>query len=319
MEVTIIIFSFLAIFLLIISIFSSNTKKNEVNRLDKYFKGEDIIERKKEEKKSKNFKLEFISKGISNVKFLDGYKSQISTKLLKAHIFLKPEEFISINITSFSVAFFISFVLLSNVIISFVISIVAWMLPSIILDIKIKSRLKEINEQLSDAITLISNSLKAGYSFFQAVETVANEMDGPISEEFKTMQKEITLGLHTEKALENLTDRIDSDDLDLVVTAVMIQRQIGGNLSEILDNISSTIRERLKIRGEVKSLTAQGRMSGIIISILPPGLCGVLFMINREFVTVLFTDPIGIALTIFSVFLECLGIFFINKIVKIEV
>jgi tight adherence protein B len=211
------------------------------------------------------------------------------------------------------------FALTKSILFTVIASIIAWLFPTFILRARIKKRVKSLNEQLSDAIVLISNSLKAGYSFFQAVDIVAKEMTGPIAEEFALLQKEVNLGLTTEKALENLVARVKSDDLELVVIAVLIQRQVGGNLSEILDNISSTIRERVKIKGEVKTVTAQGRASGFIISLLPVGLGLILFVINPEHISTLFTDPIGIAILVFSVMMELIGIYFISKIVKIEI
>lgn len=144
-------------------------------------------------------------------------------------------------------------------------------------------------------------------------------MTGPMAEEFAQLQKEVNFGTTTEKALENLVTRVTSDDLELVVTAVLIQRQVGGNLSEVLDNISTTIRERIRIKGEVKTVTAQGRMSGMIIAALPPALGFILFLINKSHVMVLFTDPIGLIILGFSVFMEIIGIYFISRIVSIEV
>ena len=184
---------------------------------------------------------------------------------------------------------------------------------------KIKKRIKGLNEQLGDAIVMISNSLKTGYSFFQAIDMVAGEMTGPISEEFSILQKEINLGLSTDKALENLSARVSSDDLELVITAVLIQRQVGGNLAEVLDNISATIRDRVRIKGEIKTVTAQGRMSGWVISLLPAGLCLLIYVINPQYMAVLFTRPLGIMMLVISVFMELLGIFFISRIVKIEI
>ncbi len=182
-----------------------------------------------------------------------------------------------------------------------------------------KKRIKLLNNQLGDAIMLLSSSLKAGYSFFQAVDTVTKEMSGPISEEFVIMQKEVNLGVSTEKALENLVQRVGSDDLEMVITAVLIQRQVGGNLSEVLDNISTTIRDRIKIKGEVRTITAQGRVSGLVLSLLPIVLGVLVYMINPSHMQVLFTNPFGIILLVYSGIMELIGIFIIRKIVRVEV
>jgi tight adherence protein B len=137
--------------------------------------------------------------------------------------------------------------------------------------------------------------------------------------EFKQLLKEVNLGVNTESALENLTGRVQSEDMKLVILAVLIQRQIGGNLSEILDNISDTIRSRIKVKGEISVLTAQGRISGVIISLLPVALGFAIFLMNPAYITVLFTEPLGMMMTGASVVMQLIGIFFIRKIIRIEV
>ncbi len=295
-------------------------KHTAVLRLKKYINIEEIRdEKKKSVHKEYKVGLGIIAKGINNARFLDNYKKGVQFLLTRAHVLLKAEELITICLILFFVTGLLIFAVTSSVLFTIIASIIAWLLPTFILRARIKKRIKNLNEQLSDAIVLISNSLKAGYSFFQAVDIVAKEMTGPIAEEFALLQKEVNLGQTTERALENLVERVKSDDLELVVIAVMIQRQVGGNLAEILDNISSTIRERVKIKGEVKTVTAQGRASGFIISLLPVGLGLTLFVINPEHIKTLFTDPIGIAILVVSVLLELIGIYFISKIVKIEI
>lgn len=300
-------------------------KQNSIVRLKKYISIEEIREEKKKGSKHKEYKagLGIIARGVKDARFLDGYKKKIQLELQRAHILLKPEEYITICIILVLVLGTFTFVLFSSssmaIILAAIGGAVGWFIPAIYLKIKIRKRVKHLNDQLNDAIVLISNSLKAGYSFFQAVDIVSKEMTGPMAEEFTLLQKEVNFGTTTEKALENLVSRVISDDLELVVTAVMIQRQVGGNLAEVLDNISSTIRERIRIKGEVRTVTAQGRMSGLIISLLPPGLAFILFLINRDHISVLFKDPLGIGILGFSVLMELMGIYFIRKIVKIEV
>jgi tight adherence protein B len=300
-------------------------KQNPITRLNRYTNSIAIDGEGKRQSKQKEFKsgLSFIARGVKDAKSLDGYKKKIQLELQKAHILLKPEEYITVSIILFFALGLRMFILMSSstfaIIFAIIGGVIGWVLPSFYLKIKIKKRIRFLNDQLNDAIVLISNSLKAGYSFFQAVDIVAKEMTGPMAEEFTQLQKEVNFGTTTEKALENLVTRVTSDDLELVVTAVLIQRQVGGNLAEVLDNISSTIRERIKIKGEVRTITAQGRMSGLIIALLPPGLGFILYLINPEHIGLLFKDPIGIAILIFSVFMELIGIYFINKIVKIQI
>lgn len=294
-------------------------KQKNIFRLRRYIISDEIkTGRKNSIQREYKPGFNILAKGIRNAKFLDSYKRRVQIQLTRAHVLFKPEEYITVCIVAFFASALIMFTVTGSLLLAAVVSITAWMSPQLILKGKIKRRVKSLNEQLSDAINLISNSLKAGYSFFQAVDVVAKEMHGPIAEEFAVLQKEVNLGLATEKALENLVTRSSSDDLELVVTAVLIQRQVGGNLSEILDNICSTIRERVKIKGEVKTLTAQGRMSGMIISILPPALGVILYLINPEHIGMLFNNRIGISILVYSILMELIGIYAINKIIKIE-
>ncbi len=191
--------------------------------------------------------------------------------------------------------------------------------PFVLTQLKTAKRLKAFNNQLGDALVLIANSLRTGYSFLQAADMVAQEMRPPISTEFARTVKEMNLGVTMEDALGNLTRRVNSDDLELVLTAVLIQRQVGGNLAEILDNIARTIRERVRIRGEIRTLTAQGRISGIIVSLLPIGLGLVIFLLNPEYVKVLFTHPLGKIMLGAAFMGQLIGIIVIRRIVDIEV
>jgi tight adherence protein B len=180
-------------------------------------------------------------------------------------------------------------------------------------------RIRKIDSQLVDALILISNSLKSGYSFLQGMELVAEEAPHPISSEFRRMLRETNLGYPMDQALDGLSERVPSEDLDLVVTVVKIQRQIGGNLAEILDKIVHTIRERIRIKGEINTLTAQGKLQGIILTLLPPAMCIGIYMMNPEFMQPLFTTLMGKALLGAAFLLQMFGGFMIKKIVEIKV
>jgi tight adherence protein B len=200
-----------------------------------------------------------------------------------------------------------------------IMAVVGWVTPLFILNRNINKRLRTINNQLGDTIAVLSNSLKAGHSFFQAVDSVGRELTGPVADEFSKLQKEISLGVNTETALENMVSRVGSDDMELMVTAVLIQRQIGGNLAEILDNISETIRQRIRAKGEIRTLTAQGRMSGWVISLLPFLLAIAISMISPEHMKVLITSQLGIIMIVIALVMELMGILFVKKIINIEV
>jgi tight adherence protein B len=156
------------------------------------------------------------------------------------------------------------------------------------------ARLNAFNKQLPDTITLIANALRAGSSFLQAIEMVVREAQPPVTVEFGRVVREVNLGLAFDVALENMVRRVRSDDLELMATAITIQHQVGGNLAEILDSIAFTIRERVRIKGEIRTLTAQQRMSGYVVAFLPIGLVGVLFIIAPKFMEPMFMNPPGI-------------------------
>jgi len=171
---------------------------------------------------------------------------------------------------------------------------------------------------LGDALGLVANSLRTGYGFMQALDMVSREMPAPIAPEFGRVLKEMNLGLSTEDAMSNLTTRVNSDDLNLVITAVLIQRQVGGNLAEVLDNIANTIRERVKLKGEVQTLTAQGRISGMIIGGLPFALGVFIYVINPGYMQVLFTNPMGKIVLGVAFVSQVFGMLIIRKIVDIK-
>lgn len=180
-------------------------------------------------------------------------------------------------------------------------------------------RLNKFNSQIGDALVIMSNSLRSGFSFLQAMDMVRKELPNPIAREFGRTFQEMHLGTPTEEALENLNARVGSEDLGLVITAVMIQRQVGGNLAEILDNIANTIRDRVRIKGEIKTLTAQGRISGIIIGLLPIILAGIISVISPDYLKPLVRHPIGIGMLGSALALEVIGILLIRKIIDIKV
>jgi tight adherence protein B len=154
-----------------------------------------------------------------------------------------------------------------------------------------RQRLNRFNDQLGDMLNLMVNGLRAGYSTMQAMEAISRELPSPISDEFRRVVQEMQLGVPMEAALENLLRRIPSDDLDFVVTAINVQREVGGNLSEILDSISFTIRERVRIKGEIRVMTAQVRASGTLLSIIPMALALILWFMNPEYLLSFFDGP----------------------------
>ena len=199
-------------------------------------------------------------------------------------------------------------------------------LPHMWLGRRRASRLNAFNKQLPDTITLIANALRAGSSFLQAIEMVVREAQPPMTIEFGRVVREVNLGLAFDVALENMVRRVRSDDLELMATAITIQHQVGGNLAEILDSIAFTIRERVRIKGEIKRLTAQQRMSGYVVAFMPIGMMAFLFIVAPSFMKPMFENPPGImglpaglvVLGIGGVFMF-IGFIAIRRIVAIEV
>jgi len=185
-----------------------------------------------------------------------------------------------------------------------------------------KSRVRRFDDQLSDMINLVVNGLRAGYSVIQALEAVAKEMPPPISTEFRRVVQEMQLGIPMEGALANLLRRIASEDLDMMVTAMNVQREVGGQLAEVLESISFTIRERVRIKGEIRVLTSQQKFSGYLLSGLPFALAGVLYLVNRPYLMT-FIRPesrlLGIPMLIAACLFILAGFFVMQKIVDIDV
>ena len=244
----------------------------------------------------------------------------LEMRMLRAGLPLRSGEFIVLCFASATLLAMLFLLLGGGQLVAGVTGAVAgFFFPFILVNMKIARRMKAFNGQLGDALILIANSLRTGYSFMQASDMVAQEMRPPISSEFSRAVKEMNLGVTIEDALANLGKRINSEDLDLVLTAVLIQRQVGGNLSEVLDNIARTIRERVRIRGEIRTLTAQGRISGIIVSLLPVVLGLVIYLLNPEYVKLLFVHPVGKIMLGVAGLGQVIGIIVIRRIVDIEV
>ena len=197
--------------------------------------------------------------------------------------------------------------------------VLGYFLPRFWVGRRISKRLKAFNRQLADTTSLLSNALRSGSSFLQAIELVSREAEPPMSEEMGRVVREVNLGLGMEEALNNLVRRIKSDDVDLMVTAIGIQQQVGGNLAEILDTIAFTIRERVRIKAEINTLTAQGRVSGYLVAFLPIGLGAALNAINPAFMQPLFTQTIGRILIGVGAVMMTIGFLAIRKITDIKV
>ncbi len=251
---------------------------------------------------------------------------RLSKDLARADLKLKPGEYIAVMIISaFGVGFVAWYLGGQVVIVGIVAAIFGFFIPVMYVKSQQGRRLERFNQQLPDMLNLVVNGLRAGYSTMQALESVSKELPPPICDEFRRVVQEMQLGVPMERALDNLLRRIPSDDLDLVVTAINVQREVGGNLAEILDTISFTIRERVRIKGEIRVLTTQVMYSGRFLAVMPIFVLVILYFLNREYMMDFFRKdynavlPCGyIALTVGALMIIA-GYFVMNKISQIEV
>jgi tight adherence protein B len=265
---------------------------------------------------------EWINQRVSG----SSYGDSLSRELARADIKLKAGEYIAIMI----IAAFVTGVLFyflggKSLILALGGGAIGLFIPRFYVRSQQSRRLIRFNEQLSDMLNLMVNGLRAGYSTMQAMEAVSKELPAPICDEFRRVVQEMQLGVPMQTSLDNLLRRIPSEDLDLVITAINVQREVGGNLAEILDTISYTIRERVRIKGEIRVLTTQVMYSGRFLSLMPLIVMGILFVLNREYMMEFFKPennakiPCGyIALTC-SAILIIVGYVIMNKIADIEV
>ncbi|MBC7326231.1 MAG: type II secretion system F family protein, partial [Moorella sp. (in: Bacteria)] len=214
-------------------------------------------------------------------------------RLAEADLPFKGEEFVALTAFCAAGASALAVVLTDRPELAALAALAAGGTPVLLVKAIAKKRVLRFNGQITDTLLIMANSLRAGFSFLQAVEVVQREMPPPIGREFGRTFRELSLGTPVEEALTSLVKRVKSEDLSLVVTAVLIQRQVGGNLAEVLEKIAHTIQERVRIQGEIRTLTAQGRLSGTIISVLPVFLVVVMLLINPGYISALFTHPTG--------------------------
>jgi tight adherence protein B len=289
--------------------------------------GEELIEERldrygvhaEDEKKGKGKERRSAMDGLEDAVQKRGFAADLQLDLSQADLKLRVAEFAMVNVLSVVLCAMLGRLLLGSAVLALVFGVVGFFLPRLYVNVRKRGRLNQFNDQLGDTITLLANSLRSGFSIVQSMETVAQQLSPPIATEFHRVVQEIGLGLHYEQALGNMLRRMPSDDLDLMITAINIQGKVGGNLAEILDTIGHTIRERVRIKGEVRVLTAQQMISGYVLTALPVILGLVLYMINKEYIGQMFTDPCGWIMLGTAALMIGLGFVIIRKIVNIEV
>ena len=261
--------------------------------------------------------LEGFNKSLTRNK--GGRTSKLTEELAKADLKLRVSEYVMIIIGLIVLLCAVLFIRFHNPILALLGIPIGYFAPGFFLKFRQRRRLKAFNYQLGDTIVLLSNALKAGYSFAQAMATIAKSSSPPMADEFSRAVREMNLGVSVDDALAHMVKRIESEDFDLMVTAVQIHRVVGGNLAEILDTIAFTIRERIRIQGEIRTLTAQARASGWIITGLPFALGLVLTFISPSYITPMFHEWLGYVLMGLGMVAILIGYGIISKITNIQV
>lgn len=300
-------------------------KGNKVRkRVERLITKDSISTRKKEittiEDKSKKPSIrKIVTQIANNIKTSDEKRNKIETELQSADIPLKVEEFIAIRIIIMAAAFLLCLLFGLSFLTALIIGLIGLKLPSLYVKKKKTKRLEASAKQLPQVLETMTNALKSGFSFMQALQLVSSEIPAPLGKEFKQTIKEVNLGISMEEAFTNLLSRLPNKDVEIMVTAVLIQRSTGGNLAQILETIQETITERVRLKDELKALTSQGRMSALVITLLPVLLGLFLNLMNPDYFVPLLTNPFGLIVLLIGVFSGILGWIFIMKIVKVEV
>lgn len=284
--------------------------------------GEDEQAREAQQEAARSLVTDWVNRRVAGSSMGD----RVARELARADLKFKVAEYyalvfistIGLGLVALAVNFHVASFLIG--------AIVGFFAPRFYVRQQQSARIRRFDDQLGDMLNLMVNGLRAGYSTMQAMEAVSRELPSPISDEFHRVVQEMQIGIPMEKALENLLRRIPSEDLDFVITAINVQREVGGNLSEILDTISFTIRERVRIKGEIRVMTANVRTSGAILSLIPLGLAMALWFLSPEYIGQFFAPndffpqpACGIVSVAVIIGLIVAGYFVMMKIADIEV
>lgn len=281
MTTVLIIGGSISVILLVVGIvFSLQEEKTVLDERFSHYVEEDFEDESLVDEERPSPLAEWLDKQLAG----SSYGDKVAKKLAQADLKLRPAEYLAaITIASGGLAIIAWIVGGRSIISALIGAIVGGLIPRFYVNRQRNQRLTTFNNQLPDMLNLVVNGLRAGFSTMQALEAVSKELPPPISDEFRRVVQEMQLGLPMDVALGNLYRRIPSSDLDLIITAINVQREVGGNLAEILDTISHTIRERIRIHGEIKVLTSQVMYSGRFLAMLPLILMGLLWFANREY------------------------------------
>ncbi len=258
--------------------------------------------------------LRFIASG--------GWLERISENLQRADSSLQPVDFIAIRIALAGIGFAVPYLFFGapiGLVAGIGAAAMGFQIPQMWINRRRKKRMQKLEEQLPETLTLVANSLKSGFGLLQSLSLAAEQVKHPLATELELAIHEMNVGSSVEEALTSLSERSQNYDLDLVVTAILVQRSVGGNLAEILDTVAGTMRERVRIRAEVQTLTAQQQLTGVVIALMPVGVAIMFLITSPSYMTVLFTTTLGQVMLGVGVFLELVGVMIIGRILDIEV
>ncbi|WP_224982586.1 type II secretion system F family protein [Geomonas agri] len=321
MLVPILIITFLAVFCLFIALYLGvtavrNSPKYELKRR---------LQRLARDKSAQGMPEDLRAEIIREIPPLDQILAKLpltrdlDKKLDHAGLKITASRFVMVASSVTVLAFILILLLSKSILAALVGAVLLSLLPFAYLQFKIRERLEKFTENFPDALTMISRSLRAGHSFNSAIQLVGEEIADPVGELFKTAYEQQLLGLRITETLSNLNERIESLDLRFFTTAIAINNDVGGNLSEILENLAKTIRERLKIRRQVRVYTAQGRMTGYVLGVLPVVTFVLFNLLNPKYESALYTETKGLYVLALAIVLQVVGLFVIRKIIRIRI
>lgn len=248
-------------------------------------------------------------------KYLEGAERTLDDLFLT----IPPHQLLWLTILGGFAMFTLGFLLTNSLVAGFMLGLPGAMSPRVALFMMRRARLKKFGEQLVEAMVTMTNALRSGVALPKAFQIVAHDMPKPICQEFGILVQEMRLGMDVEEAMESMLTRMPSQDLELVCTSVAISNSVGGNLAEVFDRLAETIRERFRIEGRIEALTAQGKIQGLMVSVLPLFVGGMIYVIDPKMMEPMFTKTLGIAMLVLMALMECLGYFFVRKVTNIEV
>jgi len=251
-----------------------------------------------------------------------GWTTRTALQLERAGLQLRVNEYLLIRVLVAVLSFLLVGLISGGhpvgLIVAAIVSVCGFMAPAFVVEGLRVRRVHKIDEQLEQMVSMVSNSLKAGFGLLQSLDQAAQQLPPPLSSELLRVVHETDVGATLEDALTALAERVESYDLDMTVTAILVQRTVGGNLAEVLDNVGHTIRERVRIQGEINTLTAQKKLSGAVIGLMPVALVLLFFAVDPDYMSTLFTNPAGRIMLAIGTILDMIGLLMIRRIMMVD-